>query len=90
MGADWARLSANRQICLASHASLDRLYWLVDTVQVWSGPISVALYISQAHSGMVGTYLRYLRRCHPGIRKQVGEVKSTQLAARFESPIARR
>ena len=71
LGQNWSKLVATRSVCLASHSSLDRLYWLVDTVQAWSGPISIALYITQAHQDAAMAYIKTMKSCYPEIKQQV-------------------
>lgn len=68
---NWTSLIRMRQVCMASHSSLERLNWLVNTVRAWSGPISIALYVTKALEEKTMVYIRFLRRCYPAIRKQV-------------------
>ena len=35
------RLNEERNVCLAAQTSLDRLYSLTETLEKWSGPVSI-------------------------------------------------
>ena len=74
-GQQWSSLLSSRRVCLSSHTSLERLYWLVEIVEAWSGPISIALYISSGQLDDTLEYLKYLWRCHPRVRDQVRKTR---------------
>ena len=38
-------LNAERNVCLAAQTSLDRLYSLTETLEQWSGPVSIGKYV---------------------------------------------
>jgi N-acetyllactosaminide beta-1,3-N-acetylglucosaminyltransferase len=68
----WERLSKSRQVCFGSQTSLDRLYWLTKTIEVWSGPISIALFAPDIEYFYSATFINhYLYRCHPKVQDRV-------------------
>ena len=66
----WETLS-ERRVCLAAQTSIDRLHWLLETVDRWSGPISIALFTPDIEYHISTVFLSYLRRCYPKVRDQV-------------------
>ena len=70
-GSHWSRLSETRQVCLGAQSSVDRLHWLVDLVQVWSGPISIALFVPDMDAHISLVYIAYLQSCYKSIQRQV-------------------
>lgn len=56
-------------VCLATIASLDVLYHLVELSEHWTGPASVAIFFQQHYDlQLVVTYLHVLRMCFAAIR----------------------
>ena len=41
VGENWTQLNRDRNICLAAQTSLDRLHSLTETLEQWSGPVSI-------------------------------------------------
>ncbi len=70
-GHKWDELSRNRKVCLGAQTSLDRLYWLLETIENWSGPISISLFAPDVEYQASILFISYLRRCFPSIRDQV-------------------
>ena len=70
-GSKWKSLSESRQVCLATHTSIEMLYWLLTTLQSWSGPISVAIFTPDVEYDISVRYIHYLQRCFPKVRQQV-------------------
>lgn len=70
-GSDWRLLSESRQVCLATQTSIDRVHWLLTTVESWSGPISVAVFTPDLEYDISVRYISYLRTCFPKVMRQV-------------------
>ena len=68
---NWTNLRKNHLLCLGSQTTVDRLYWLVEIVERWPGPISMSLFVPDVEYGIAQTYMKYLKQCFPTIRKQV-------------------
>jgi len=69
-GASWESLSS-RKVCLGAQTSVDRLYWLVELVNQWTGPVSIALFTPDVELGIGLRYIEFLSQCFPGIRDRV-------------------
>ena len=56
-------LNAERNVCLAAQTSLDRLYSLTETLEQWSGPVSIgkvkilSLYL-QSHPAFILSFFK--------------------------------
>jgi hypothetical protein len=70
-GSKWGQLSKLRHVCLGAQTSIDRLYWLLETVKTWSGPISIALFVPDVEFHISKVYINYIRRCFPRVKEQV-------------------
>ncbi|XP_042145151.1 beta-1,4-glucuronyltransferase 1-like [Ixodes scapularis] len=56
-------------VCLATQGSLDRLSWLVDLVQLWNGPVSLAVFVANSTQFQaVKLYLSLIRFCSEAIK----------------------
>ena len=66
----WAEL-AGQPVCLATHTTLDRMHWVVQLANRWSGPVSVALFLPDVEFGIAETFLEWLRSCYPEVRYRV-------------------
>ena len=66
----WAEL-AGQPVCLATHTTLDRMHWVVQLANRWSGPVSVALFVPDVEFGIAETFLEWLRSCYPEVRYRV-------------------
>jgi len=69
-GSDWTKLS-KRQICLGAQTSVDRLYHLVELIEGWSGPLSLAVFVPDLELAIANQYIQLLVKCFPQIQKQV-------------------
>lgn len=68
---NWSKLVESRLLCLGSQTTIDRLHWLMETVKVWSGPISVSLFVPDVEYDIGKVTVNYLRKCIPRIKEQV-------------------
>lgn len=66
----WPELS-KQAVCIGTHASVERMHWLVQMANRWSGPISVALFVPDVEFGIAKAFIEYLRNCYPRVREQV-------------------
>ena len=63
---DWVNIK-KKHICLATQASVDKLYWLSRQSELWTGAISVAVYAPNSDLGPTIAMINYLRGCFPGV-----------------------
>ena len=54
-------------VCLATHTSVNGLFWLPWQSQAWLRTISVAVYAPGSDLGPAVAMINYLRKCFPGI-----------------------
>jgi hypothetical protein len=59
------------QVCLATQTSVDRIFWLLNTTESWSGPISIAIFCPDVEYDVAVTFIAFLTECYPKIRQQV-------------------
>jgi len=71
VGKSWAFLSLSRSLCLGAQTSVDRLYELVELVNNWGGPMSIAVFVPGVELAIGVRYIQYLRDCNQDIRNQV-------------------
>ena len=69
-GDNWRTLSAERKLCLGAQASIDKLFWILETVKNWSGPFSIAIFTPHYDYHISLKYIEYLRYCFPKVREQ--------------------
>ena len=58
-------------VCIGTHASVDRMHWIVQMANRWSGPISVALFAPDVEFTIAVVFIEYLRNCFPNVRDRV-------------------
>ena len=51
------------------------MYWLLDTLPHWSGPVSIALFTPDVEYHVSIVYIQYLRKCFPKMEQQVEMLK---------------
>lgn len=56
---------------LATQATVDRMFWLVDVSRHWQGPMSVALFVPGPDFIVAVHFMTFLRRCFPQVRANV-------------------
>ena len=69
-GEKWKDQSS-RSTCLASQASVDRLYWLYTLVNHWDGPISIAVFVPDIEYSIAKSLLSFFTRCFPAIAERI-------------------
>eukprot|EP00088_Acartia_fossae_P029166 TRINITY_DN29996_c0_g1_i9.p1 TRINITY_DN29996_c0_g1~~TRINITY_DN29996_c0_g1_i9.p1 ORF type:complete len:523 (-),score=67.62 TRINITY_DN29996_c0_g1_i9:482-2050(-) len=69
-GKNWSNLS-QRNICLGSQTSVDRLHHLVDILSGWTGPLSLAVFVPDIELAIAKRYISFLTKCFPNIDQQV-------------------
>ena len=69
-GDDWNALSKERRLCLGAQTSIDKSFWVLDTLENWSGPFSIAIFTPDYEYHVSMKYIEYLRHCFPKVRKQ--------------------
>jgi len=67
---DWPDLS-RQKVCIGTHASVERMHWIVQMANRWNGPISVALFVPDVEFSIAETFIEYLRNCYPAVKRQV-------------------
>jgi len=70
-GKEWSYLSQQRNICLGTQTSVDRLYHLVDILTGWTGPLSLAVFVPGIELAIAKRYISFLTKCFPNIDNQV-------------------
>merc|ERR1711892_349417 len=62
---------SHQLLCLASQASVDRLHHLVELVDRWSGPISLAVFTPGAERLVADRFISFLSKCYPQVLAKV-------------------
>ena len=70
-GRAWREVLEGADVCLATHATPDRLHWLALQTQTWTGPISVSIFASGPEYAIAVGMVAYLRRCVEGVDERV-------------------
>ncbi|KAK3863879.1 hypothetical protein Pcinc_030382 [Petrolisthes cinctipes] len=76
-GSGWRRVNGVGEgagvwgVCLATHASVDRLHWVVTTTSSWNGQLSVAIFTPGIDYEVAILMVTYLRRCIEGVSERV-------------------
>ena len=74
MNAPQREIECKIQVCLGAQTTADRLFWLLDTIETWSAPISISVFTPGHEYHVTHLYVSYLRRCSERIRNQVGRL----------------
>ncbi|CAH4036621.1 unnamed protein product [Pieris brassicae] len=64
-------VSANRQVCLATQCSIERLHELLQIAGHWSGPISVAVFVAGDELRLLRAFAMWLLRCQPELYSRI-------------------
>lgn len=70
-GEQYATLSDQFKVCLATQSSLERLSSMAQVAHRWTGPISAAVYAAGEELAILKAYIGYLRRCYPVVKSRV-------------------
>lgn len=68
---EWVNVTVGAEVCLATHSSADQLHWIAQHTLRWSGPISVAIFVSGKEYAVAASMVEYLRRCVDGVEQRV-------------------
>ena len=50
---------------------MDRMHWLVQMANRWTGPISVALFVPDVEFSIAKYFIEHLRSCYSNVRDRV-------------------
>lgn len=67
VGDSYADTSAGHQVCLATQSSIERLHELLNIANHWSGPISVAVFVTGDEMKLLRGFASWLSRCRPDV-----------------------
>eukprot|EP00096_Caligus_rogercresseyi_P012496 TRINITY_DN524_c0_g1_i1.p1 TRINITY_DN524_c0_g1~~TRINITY_DN524_c0_g1_i1.p1 ORF type:complete len:453 (+),score=78.30 TRINITY_DN524_c0_g1_i1:95-1453(+) len=71
-GKNWGELSGNRSTCLATQSTVDRLSDLVDLIEYWKGPLSLAIFVPDIEYTIVSRLLNeHLLKCYESLERIV-------------------
>ncbi|XP_050694302.1 beta-1,4-glucuronyltransferase 1-like isoform X2 [Eriocheir sinensis] len=68
---EWVNVTGGADVCLATHSSADQLHWVAQHTLRWSGPLSVAVFVSGREYAVAASMVEYLRRCVDGVEQRV-------------------
>ncbi|KAK6625675.1 hypothetical protein RUM43_005974 [Polyplax serrata] len=72
VGRDFAKLSKQFTVCLATQSSIERIESIVAMSQQWSGPISAALYAAgDDEYYLLHWYIEFLKKCFVHVGKKI-------------------
>lgn len=72
VGEKFGKLSSESVVCLATQSSIERLYSIVQVSKHWSGPISLAVFVSDNEEFFIlQNYVTYLRLCFDFINDNI-------------------
>lgn len=60
-------ISENRQVCLATQSTIERLHELLSIAAHWTGPMSVAVFVAGDELAILRAYVTWLYYCHPDV-----------------------
>ncbi|XP_069955533.1 beta-1,4-glucuronyltransferase 1 isoform X2 [Cherax quadricarinatus] len=67
----WDVITAEFHVCLATQASVERLFWVAWQAETWTGPMSVAVFVPGSEYAVAAAMVSYLRRCFPNVQEKV-------------------
>jgi hypothetical protein len=59
------------QVCIGTHASVERMHWLVQVANRWAAPISLTLFVPDVEFAVARLFIEFLRNCYPAVRDRV-------------------
>lgn len=71
VGSEFKELSKDMDVTLVTQTSLNHLHWLEKVAGLWTGPLSVAVFVPDREFLPAVNYVRYLRHCSDSVRRQV-------------------
>ena len=66
----WSNL-ADWNVCLSTQASADLLFWVVEQVKTWKGPLSVAVFAPDVDYTIAILMIQYMRLCFIDVKQRV-------------------
>ncbi|XP_042877312.1 beta-1,4-glucuronyltransferase 1-like isoform X1 [Penaeus japonicus] len=70
-GSEWAAVTSDSRVCLTTHATVDRLFWVAWQAEAWSGPMSVSIFAPGSDYAVAAAMVSYLRRCFTIVHERV-------------------
>lgn len=70
-GSEWAGVTSESRVCLTTHASVDRLFWVAWQAETWGGPMSVSIFAPGSDYAVAAAMVSYLRRCFTIVHERV-------------------
>ncbi|XP_037968221.2 beta-1,4-glucuronyltransferase 1 [Plutella xylostella] len=67
VGSRYASLGGSRRVCLATQSSVERLHELLALAAHWSGPLSVAVFVTGDELRALRGFAAWLLRCRPAV-----------------------
>ncbi|XP_042877311.1 beta-1,4-glucuronyltransferase 1-like [Penaeus japonicus] len=64
-GQHWENVTSSWKVCMSLQTSVDFLFWLSKQAEMWSGPISVAVFTPDADYTIALRMIKYLKTCNP-------------------------
>ncbi|XP_037800686.1 beta-1,4-glucuronyltransferase 1-like isoform X2 [Penaeus monodon] len=64
-GDRWENTTSSWKVCMSLQTSVDLLFWLSRQVEMWTGPISVAVFTPDADYTVALRMIKYLKTCNP-------------------------
>ncbi len=58
-------------MCIGTHASVERMHWLVQVANRWAAPISLTLFVPDVEFAVARLFIEFLRNCYPAVRDRV-------------------
>ncbi|XP_018026046.1 beta-1,4-glucuronyltransferase 1 [Hyalella azteca] len=59
------------EVCMSSQCSADLLFWVVEQVKTWQGPVSIAVFAPDVDFIVAKLMIQYMRTCFPEVRERV-------------------
>jgi len=71
VGSQFLQLSKVFGVTLATQSSVDRLHLLIKSLETWSGPVSISVFVPGPEFDVAQTFISYLRSCNQEVRERV-------------------
>ena len=62
-------------MCIGTHASVERMHWLVQMANRWAGPISITLFVPDVEFAVARAFIQFLRSCYPAVKDRVSCIR---------------
>lgn len=64
-GDRWENTTSSWKVCMSIQTSVELLFWLSRQVEMWTGPISVAVFTPDSDYTVALRMIKYLKTCNP-------------------------